>query len=84
MLNFEIYLVKKRKDKEGKSLDKMMEDEEEEEEEEENEEDGNYSPPFYYVLFNLTPNCYHPALYLIYSISTSSTSSSTTFLFSLF
>ena len=32
--------VKIRKDKEGKSLDKMMEDEEEEEEEEENEEDG--------------------------------------------
>jgi hypothetical protein len=32
--------VKKRKDKEGKNLDKMMEDEEEEEEEEENEEDG--------------------------------------------
>ena len=34
--------MKKRKDKEGKSLDKMMEDEEEEEEEEENEEDGTY------------------------------------------
>ena len=34
--------MKNRKDKEGKNLDKMMEDEEEEEEEEENEEDGNY------------------------------------------
>ena len=34
--------MKKRKDKEGKNLDKMMEDEEEEEEEEENEEDGTY------------------------------------------
>ena len=37
---FYVITVKKRKDKEGKNLDKMMEDEEEAEEEEENEEDG--------------------------------------------